>query len=96
MSDLMEVDLGTEERLLNARQRIMREIEKEIARADVTAAELLAIMAHATGSVLAHQNSREMSPKLGMDLILENMKRGNAETVATLLAKGGVPRAREN
>lgn len=60
--------------------------------ADVDAADILAVMAHLVGQVVALQDQRKMTPEIAMEIVQSNMETGNAEMVSVLLnATGETP-----
>jgi len=83
---------GTEARLYAARARFVAAAEAELTAQEVTAAELLAILAHTVGACIALQNNPEMTPQIAFDLVLNNIHAGNREAVVNLLR----PRGRMN
>lgn len=83
------MDRATERRLKKVRDRLMNSVRTELQRGDVTAPELLSIMAHTTGACLAMQDQLTMTPDQGMDLIARNIEAGNREAIAEVMSAGG-------
>lgn len=53
------------------------------------AAELLAILSHLVGQVIALQDQRTVTPAMAMDLVASNIEQGNREAIAPLLNETG-------
>lgn len=53
------------------------------------AVELLAVLSHLVGQVIALQDQRRYSPDTIMELVQSNIEQGNAEVINGLLASTG-------
>lgn len=56
---------------------------------ELPAAELLAVLSHLVGQVIALQDQRTMTPSMVMQLVQSNIERGNFEVVDGLLGATG-------
>jgi hypothetical protein len=57
--------------------------------ATLQADELLAVMSHCVGQLIALQDQRKMTPAMAMDLVSSNIEQGNREVVLSLLTQTG-------
>jgi len=57
--------------------------------ANLDAQEILAILAHLVGQVLAVQDQRKITPGAGMEIVAWNIETGNAEAIAALIGTPG-------
>ena len=57
--------------------------------AELQAEELLAVAAHLVGQLIAMQDQRTMSPAVAMQLVGQNIERGNLEAIDNLLLQTG-------
>lgn len=87
----MAIDRSSEKRLRRVRDRLMNAVKLELDRGDVSADELLAVIAHTAGACLAFQDQRKMSPEQGLKLIGDNIEAGNREALAEVLSADGRP-----
>lgn len=77
------------DRLMAVKERLMKSIQAEIAAGEISNAEMLALMAHVTGMVLAMQDQRTMTPSQGMEIIVRNIESGNRTAIEQLLESEG-------
>ena len=73
------------------KKRLMDAVGAELARGDVSAPELLALLAHTTGACIAYQDQRAMTAEQAMELVFRNIEAGNAEALAEVMSAGGLP-----
>lgn len=57
--------------------------------AELKAEELLAVAAHLVGQLIAMQDQRTMTPAMAMQLVGQNIERGNLEAIDNLLLQTG-------
>lgn len=55
----------------------------------LSAVQILAIISHLVGQVLAMQDQRTMTPDGGMRIVAANIEAGNAEAIAALCKSAG-------
>lgn len=53
------------------------------------AAELLAILSHLVGQVVALQDQRTVTPRMAMEVVMSNIEQGNGEAISHLLNETG-------
>jgi len=53
------------------------------------ASELLAVLSHLVGQLVALQDQRVVTPEAAMELVSSNIEQGNAEVIARLLNEAG-------
>lgn len=78
-------------RFLAVRGRMVDAMQLELKNGDVSALELLAILAHTTGACVAYQDQRKVTREIAMDVVIKNFEAGNMDAMSTLLSAGGVP-----
>jgi hypothetical protein len=70
------------------REALIAAVRTQGATLDVS--EVLAVLSHLVGQVIALQDQRTVTPEMAMELVSSNMERGNQEAVDSLLyAPGG-------
>ncbi len=69
------------QRLNAVKLRIMNAAQEELERGDVTAMEMLAVLAYCTGQCIALQDMLNITPEMAMDLVLKNIQAGNMEII---------------
>lgn len=84
-------DPATQKRLIEVRNRILKAMQNELARGDITKDQLLAIMAHATGACIAFQDQRTVTPAQALELVAKNIEAGNREAMAEVKSADGRP-----
>jgi len=55
----------------------------------LSAPEMLALVAHLVGQLVALQDQRTMSPNLAMEIVAANIEQGNQEVIAGLFDSKG-------
>jgi hypothetical protein len=73
------------------RGRILEAMQLELKKGEVSALELLAILAHTTGACIAYQDQRKVTRESALDLVAKNLEAGNTDAMFTLLNVGGTP-----
>lgn len=70
-----------------AREDVIAAIKKhgDALRAD----EILALLSHCVGQVIAMQDQRVMTREMALDIVSANIEAGNAEVIAGLSGAGG-------
>ena len=57
--------------------------------AGMSAADVLALLAHTAGACIAWQDQRKMTPEMAMSLVADNIQAGNREAMAEVMSVGG-------
>lgn len=78
-------------RFTAVRGRMIDAMQLELKNGDVSALELLAILAHTTGVCIAYQDQRTTTPATAMDVVVKNLEIGNRAAFAAILNVGGIP-----
>lgn len=79
---------GEADRLGKVKARLMTSIEREITDGSVSKVEVLAIMAHVTGMLIAMQDQRTVSPEGAMEIVGANIESGNRSAIEQLFESG--------
>lgn len=82
-----------EERLRNCakvQKRLLRSMITEMRKGDITAMDLLGVLAYTTGACIAQQDHRKVTPMEAMNHVTVNIQAGNQAAVEEVLgAKPG-------
>lgn len=83
--------VAAEQRHHEAKARLMEAVGAEIARAELSGPEVLALLASMTGMAIAYQDQATMHPTRAMAIVMENVKLGNVYACEALagVAPGG-------
>ncbi len=76
-----------QERIFTVKAKLLNGIKEEIEAGSVTKPELLCLMAHITGMLIAMQDQRTMTPKHAMELVTANIQQGNFSAIEQLLGE---------
>lgn len=79
---------ATASQLIAARNKMLLAAKAEID-AGMSAADVLALLAHTTGACIAWQDQRSMTPEAAMKLVSDNIQAGNLEAMAEVMSAGG-------
>lgn len=77
-----------QERLGGVKERLLPAIRSELEAENATAVELLCLMAHTTGMLLAMQDQRTVTASQALSWVENNIEAGNREAVEQLLDAG--------
>jgi hypothetical protein len=77
--------VGPSERHEKLRTALLDLLKAELAKGDVPADEVLALMSYVVGQLVAMQNQRLYTPDAAMHLVNVNLLQGNADAVSALL-----------
>jgi hypothetical protein len=75
------------QQMLHVRDVLLQTLKQEAA--DVPAQELLAIVSHVLGQLIAMQDQRKMSPSQAMMIVSANIEQGNREALRAVSSAGG-------
>ncbi|MEL6959822.1 MAG: hypothetical protein AAGL89_12810 [Pseudomonadota bacterium] len=78
-------------RIAKAKKRLLGAVQSELMRQDITALELLAVIAHTTGACIAYQDRNTVKDDQALELVWENIRQGNAEALAEVMSVSGRP-----
>ncbi len=78
------MDKVKEKRIEAARNRILEAANKEIKKGEMTSMEILAVMAYSTGSCIALQDQRKVTPELALEIVAKNIEAGNRVAIQEL------------
>lgn len=88
---MLKMDPAKQARLKAVRDRVIEAAKAELKNGDVTALELLAVLAHATGACIAMQDQRKITRELALEVVSKNLEAGNLEAISELMSVGGRP-----
>ena len=90
MAGLRKSTEEEQERIMQVKHRLLMGIKDELLSGEVSKAELLGLMAHVTGMMIALQDQRTMSPEQAMNLVISNIENGNKSAVEQMF-EGAFP-----
>ncbi len=79
-----QMNKAKEVRITKIRNRMMTALQDELKSGDITALELLAVMAYTTGACVAMQDKAEVSIELAHQIITHNIESGNLQCIKEL------------
>lgn len=71
----------SDEQLTEIRNRLLGSIKAELDAKNISAADLLALLAHTVGACIAMQDQRTMTPDQAMHIVATNIEAGNLEAL---------------
>lgn len=78
-----------EQQLMEAKADMVLQLKAWCERHNLTASEVLALLAFMTGAAIAHQDQRKMTPANAMEVVSANIEAGNAAAIASVAAACG-------
>lgn len=84
---MRKFNVEEQNRVMAVKANLMDGIRSELEDGSVTKQELLCLMAHVTGTLIAMQDQRTMTPEQAMELVSINIQQGNLSAIEQLLGE---------